>query len=242
MGLRFTVLASGSAGNAALVESGLTSACSSTRRHRTAHALAQRFLVAVGQSWASVNAVLLTQHPLRPLEGPYPRPPARAATCPALLPRPPSSYAAPLFGGVRRTRRGGSGPHIRGTWPVRAGRPGIHCRPLPIRHDLQGQRSAFALKAGGRPVRPGRRPGVRRRSRLLGRRGWSAASRRRGPAGQSSSTTTFIWSGSSGRSPMLIAASSATKGTCPTTRPPSWCGRCWHGRRPVACGIWSNCT
>jgi phosphoribosyl 1,2-cyclic phosphodiesterase len=128
--LRFTVLASGSGGNASLVESGgfglLIDLGLGPRQ------LAERF-AAVGLSWASVQAVVLTHthsdhwkdrslaHLRRRRVPLY----CHAGHRPALAAYAPSFAALEADGLVR---------------PYEAGRelplaPGLRCRPLPLRHD-----------------------------------------------------------------------------------------------------------
>ncbi len=142
MGLRFTVLASGSGGNAALVESSnfgvLIDAGIGPRT------LAQR-LTAVGQSWASVNAVLLTHthsdhwkdRTLAHLRRRH-VPLYCHAHHQAMLHRYSAGFGEFVEAGLVRSFEAHSSFE-----PV----PGIHCRPLPIRHDC-GATFGFRIEGG----------------------------------------------------------------------------------------------
>jgi phosphoribosyl 1,2-cyclic phosphodiesterase len=142
MGLRFTVLASGSSGNASLVESAnfglLIDAGIGPRT------LAKR-LAAVGQSWDAVNAVLLTHthsdhwkdrtfaHLGRRKIPLFCHPHHRA-----VLHRCSSGFGELLEADLVRLFEAHAG------FPVG---PGVHCLPLPVRHD-GGPTFGFRIEAG----------------------------------------------------------------------------------------------
>jgi Beta-lactamase superfamily domain len=142
MSLRFTVLASGSSGNASLVEAGgfgvLIDAGLGPRQ------LAQR-LAMVGASWTSVQAVLLTHahsdhwkdsiltHLLRRNIPLYCHP-----DCHSVLGTYSPAFPALAAAGLVR-------PFAAWTEFVVPG--GLHCRPLPLRHDGGGS-FGFRLEGG----------------------------------------------------------------------------------------------
>jgi|SRR5579872_1156045 len=143
MGLRFTVLASGSGGNATLVEAEdfgvLIDAGLGPRQ------LAHR-LATVGRSWADVHAVLLTHTHSDHW---------RDRTLAQLLRRQIPLYCHDEHHPFLRTYSPVfSALHLAGlVRPFVAGKvlglaPGLHCRPLPVRHDGG---ATFGFRLEGKP-------------------------------------------------------------------------------------------
>jgi phosphoribosyl 1,2-cyclic phosphodiesterase len=142
MGLRFTVLASGSGGNAALVESSnfgvLIDAGIGPRM------LSQR-LAAVGQSWAAVNAVLLTHTHSDHWKD---------RTLAHLRRRHIPLYCHAHHHAVLHRFSSGFGELVEAdlirTFDAHTSfepAPGLSCRPLPIRHD-GGPTFGFRIEGG----------------------------------------------------------------------------------------------
>jgi ribonuclease BN (tRNA processing enzyme) len=152
MGLRFTVLASGSSGNASLVEAdGFTVLLDAGLGPRQ---LAAR-MAAVGTSWASVNAVLLTHtHSdhwkdrtlayLHRHRIPFYCHPGHHANLLAFAPSFPGLAAA---GHVRSYEEGKETTLA----------PGLRCRPLPVRHDGG---PTFGFRLEGKPDLFGQAPSL----------------------------------------------------------------------------------